>query len=192
MKKSLFLALGLTILVSCGQNTTNIDNPLPPVPSSTEEDIDVSTPPEELQTEVDDSQEETKNQISQGYYQTIARVLGEEHPILTSNEDEYSEYFFPLMQFDPDLAQGYAISLPAMAAQAYGIAVILPVVGQEETVLEGLQFFIDNKVSDFTGYSADQLEIAENALLETLEDGRILMVMCQNHEEVFKQIAHNE
>ena len=36
---------------------------------------------------------------------------------------------------------------------------------------------------------ADQYEVAENARLETLEDGTILLVMCEDQDTVFDAIA---
>ena len=35
----------------------------------------------------------------------------------------------------------------------------------------------------------DQYEVASNAKLETLEDGTVLMVMCENQDTVFDAIA---
>lgn len=37
-------------------------------------------------------------------------------------------------------------------------------------------------------YLADQYEIASNARVETLEDGTILMVMCEGQDDVFTAI----
>ena len=37
-------------------------------------------------------------------------------------------------------------------------------------------------------YLADQYEIAQAARLETLSDGTILLVMCQDQDKVFERI----
>ena len=54
---------------------------------------------------------------------------------------------------------------------------------------EGLQGYIDQQKSSFEMYLADQYEVAKNARLETLEDGTILMVMCEDQDTVFDAIS---
>ena len=51
------------------------------------------------------------------------------------------------------------------------------------------QGYIGRTKSSFEMYLADQYEVAENARLETLEDGTILLVMCQDQDTVFDAIA---
>ena len=48
--------------------------------------------------------------------------------------------------------------------------------------------FIDKQKTIFETYLADQYAVAENARLETLEDGTVLMVMCEGSDTVFDQI----
>ena len=53
---------------------------------------------------------------------------------------------------------------------------------------EGLQSFIDRQKSSFETYLVDQYAVADSARLETLQDGTVLMVMCENSDEVFDSI----
>ena len=71
---------------------------------------------------------------------------------------------------------------------AYGIAVIKPAQDSEDTVKEGLQGFIDQQQQNFQMYLPDQYEVAKNARLETLEDGTVVMVMCEDQDTVFDSI----
>ena len=51
-----------------------------------------------------------------------------------------------------------------------------------------LEGFIDRQKQSFEQYLADQYDIASNARLETLEDGTVLLVMCQDQDAVFDAI----
>ena len=44
-------------------------------------------------------------------------------------------------------------------------------------------------MSSFEMYLADQYDIAKNARLETLEDGTVLLVMCEDQDTVYDAIA---
>ena len=68
------------------------------------------------------------------------------------------------------------------------IGAIYPAAGKSDAVLEGLNAFIDRQKQSFEQYLADQYEIAGNARLETLEDGTILLVMCEDQDAVFDAI----
>ena len=82
----------------------------------------------------------------------------------------------------------FAISVSLMNVKAYGIAVIKPAQDSEDTVKEGLQGFIDQQQQNFQMYLPDQYEVAKNARLETLEDGTVVMVMCEDQDTVFDSI----
>ena len=78
-------------------------------------------------------------------------------------------------------------ALPAMAAMLmvliYNLADTF-FIGQTQ----GLNAFIDRQKQSFEQYLADKYEIASNARLETLEDGTILLVMCEDQYAVFDAI----
>ena len=89
-------------------------------------------------------------------------------------------FYDPLMQ-----ALGATNADLGLMVSAYGIAAIYPAAGKSDAVLEGLNAFIDRQKQSFEQYLADQYEIAGNARLETLEDGTILLVMCEDQDAVF-------
>ena len=82
----------------------------------------------------------------------------------------------------------YAISISMMNTQAYGIAAVMPAEGKEETVVTGLQTYIDRQKQSFETYLPDQKEQADNAKLETLSNGTVLLVMCEDQGTVFENI----
>jgi len=108
-------------------------------------------------------------------------------PILT-NTAEDAQYLFPVLGFEPADTTSAAVSISQMMVHAYGVAAIRPAEGKAETVLAGLQGFIDLQKMNFEMYLPDQYDIACNAKLETLEDGTILMVMSENQDQIFDSI----
>lgn len=205
MNKALLLTLGLslTLLVSC---STETDAPSPDVetPPTTSVPSTENTPEVEVETpdlpleENDDtvagtSPELLSNEQSLFYADAIFESrdaeANEYMPLITSPDDPMNEFLFPMLGFTPDDTEAFAVSVSAMMVQAYGVAVIKPVEGKEELVKAGLQGFIDNQVQNFTNYLADQLDVAEAARLETLDDGTIIMVVCAGQDEVFDGIV---
>ena len=85
--------------------------------------------------------------------------------------------------------QAFGISSSVMNVKAYGIAAVMPVEGKEDTVKDALQGYIDNQKASFETYLADQYEVAKNAKLEVLDDGTVLMVMCEGQDTVFEAIS---
>ena len=88
-----------------------------------------------------------------------------------------------------DDMKAFGISASAMNVKAYGIAAVMPAEGKADTVTPALQGYIVNQKASFEQYLVDQYEVASNAKLETLEDGTVLMVMCENQDTVFDAIA---
>ena len=101
--------------------------------------------------------------------------------IENARDAETNEYMSILTSADDDGAS-------MMNVQAYGIAAVMPAAGKEDAVLEGLNGFIDLQKQNFQQYLADQYDIANNAKLETLEDGTILLVMCEGQDAIFDSI----
>lgn len=114
--------------------------------------------------------------------------MNEAVPVVTSGEEELAPAIFGLIGVTEEDMTAYAIAVSPMNVKAYGIAAILPAEGREAAVVDGLQAFIDRQKSNFQTYLADQYAIAEKAGLETLEDGTVLMVMCEDSDQVLKNI----
>ena len=96
--------------------------------------------------------------------------------------------YFDLLGLNADDMDAFALSASLMNVRAYGIAAVYPAQGREEAVREGLEGFIDRQKQSFEQYLADQYDVAANARLETLEDGTVLLVMCQDQDAVFDKI----
>ena len=108
--------------------------------------------------------------------------------ILTDAGDDMADVIFELLGVTAADMSAFALSVSPMNIKAYGIAAIYPAAGKSDAVLEGLNAFIDRQKQSFEQYLADQYEIAGNARLETLEDGTILLVMCEDQDAVFDAI----
>lgn len=109
-------------------------------------------------------------------------------PILTSAEDDDAELIFSLLGVSAEDMTAFALSVSPMNVKAYAVAAVYPAAGKEDTVLEGLRAFQDNQKQSFEHYLPDQYEIANNARLETLEDGTILLVMSEDQDPIFDAI----
>ncbi len=109
--------------------------------------------------------------------------------IITSAEDPDAELIFQLLGLSDGNMESYAISVSPMNVKAYGIAIVMPAQDQEETVRTGLQTFIDTQRMNFEFYLPDQYEVAQNARLEKLDDGALVMVMCEDQDSVYDSIV---
>lgn len=109
--------------------------------------------------------------------------------VLTSAEEDDAEMVFAMLFVTPEDMSAYALSVSLMNVKAYAVAAVYPAAGKEDVVLEGLRSFVDTQKQSFEQYLADQYEIAVNARLETLEDGTVLLVMCENQDAVFDAIS---
>ena len=68
------------------------------------------------------------------------------------------------------------------------MAAILPAEGKSEEILEGVNAFVEQQKQSFEQYLVDQYEIANAAKVETLDDGTILLVMCEDQDTVLDAI----
>lgn len=135
----------------------------------------------------------TPAERTQLYETAITAARDEEinqvQPVLTSAGEDDAEMVFTLLGVKTEDMSAYALSVSLMNVKAYAVAAIYPAAGKEDVVLEGLRSFVDNQKQSFEHYLADQYEIAVNARLETLEDGTVLLVMCENQDAVFDAIS---
>lgn len=116
------------------------------------------------------------------------RELNEAVPIVTSTEDDLGQAVFDILGLDPADCAACALSASLMNVKAYGIAAVCPVSGKEQQVWDGLSGFIDRQQQNFQMYLPDQYAIAQNARLDTLSDGTVLLVMCEDQDGVFDAI----
>ena len=109
--------------------------------------------------------------------------------ISQAQEGDQSQIILESLGLAAEDMEAFGISMSLMNVQAYGIAAIMPAQDKAETVKQALQDYIDRQQQNFEMYLQDQYEVAKNAKLETLEDGTILMVMCQDQDTVFDAIS---
>ena len=119
---------------------------------------------------------------------------------ITNHGGEMVEYNPVISRFDPEAlaleslglaeedVEAFGASVSVMNTQAYAIAAVQPVQGKTDAVREALQGYVDRQQSSFELYLPDQYQVAQGARLETLEDGTVLLVMCQDADTVFEAI----
>ena len=139
------------------------------------------------------STDKTPEELTQLYADAITENGGEMveyNPAITqAAEDDGSAALLESLGLKAEDMSAFAVSTSMMNVKAYGIAAVMPSEGKADAVKEALQGFIDQKQSEFATYLPDQLDVADNAKLETLEDGTVLMVMCEDQDTVFDAIS---
>lgn len=118
--------------------------------------------------------------------------MNEYFPVVTNaagfSDATEEEMTLSLLGFAKEDADAYGISLSLMNVNAYAIVAVKPAEGKEETVKTGLENYQEAQKASFENYLEDQHEIAASAKLETLDDGTVLLVMCEGQDEVFDSI----
>ena len=207
---ALIMAAAMT---ACGSNNNSSSSSTPsstPVtPSSSE-----STPPasdvatEDLGKKYEDAiiaaRDEETNKFNDIYtssnkdkavenYIALAKENGTVLPPADA-EAQYAqniEMLSGIMGINFEDAEAYAISTSMMNVKAYSIAIVKPKEGKTEAITTGLQSFIDAQKKSFESYLADQGEIAKAAILKTLDDGTVILVMCEDQDKVYDAIVSN-
>ncbi len=134
----------------------------------------------------------TPEELTALYAQAITDNGGEmvEYNPVLSEVNEESAMLLEMMGLKEEDMAAFGVSTTMMNVKAYGIAAVMPVEGKTDAVKESLQGFIDQKQMEFEFYLPDQRPIAENARLEVLEDGTVLMVMIEDQDTVFQNISN--
>lgn len=137
--------------------------------------------------------EKTPEELAELYSTAITEnggEMAEYNPAFTEvKEDDGSAMILETMGLKAEDMMAFGISASLMNIKAYAIAAVMPAEGKADAVKVALQGYVDSTKSSFEMYLADQYEIAKNAKLETLEDGTILLVMCENQDTVFEAIS---
>ena len=137
--------------------------------------------------------ERTPEELTQAYADAITENGGElveYNPVISEVKDgDMSAMIVEALGLTQEDMTAFGVSMSMMNVQAYGIAAVMPAEGREDAVKEALQGYIDRQKQSFENYLADQYAVAESARLETLSDGTVLMVMCQDQDTVFDAIS---
>ena len=107
----------------------------------------------------------------------------------TGDGQDQGELFWQMLGFAAEDVDAYAVSLSLMNTQAYCVGLFKPVEGKAEAVSAGLQKYVESMQSSFEFYLPDQGEIANNAILKTLDDGTVIIVMSDGWDEVYAGIT---
>lgn len=130
--------------------------------------------------------------LSAGFVNAITSARSEQEntdrPIIAKGGD-VNDLYWDTLGFAAADVSDYAFSLSLMNTQAYCVGVFKPVDGKADAVYSGLKAYIDRTIQSFTNYLPDQLVYAENARLEKLADGTVVIVMCENQDTVYDTIV---
>lgn len=142
-----------------------------------------------------EQQENTKTpeEMTEIYVDALEGALDPEmlqiNPVLSDAEDGDAPLILDVLGLKADQMQAFGLSVSMMNIMAYGVAAVLPAEGQEEAVMEALNGFVDRQKQGFEHYLEDQYVIAKAAKVEKLEDGTLLLVMCEDQDTVFEKIS---
>ncbi len=138
--------------------------------------------------------DKTPEELTELYSDAITENGGEMveyNPVFTEvSEEDMSAMILQNLGLLVEDMKAFAVSASAMNVQAYCIAAVMPAEGKTDAVTQALQGYIDSQKASFEQYLVDQYEVASSAKLETLGDGTVLMVMCQDQDTVFDAISN--
>ena len=181
----LCIAMCLALMSACGTETKPEESTEPITSGQPSEAPEDSAEPEEPE---DSSEPETSSPLADAITSARGDEENEAYPV-QSDKDAIESMYYDVLGFTADDVTELAMSVSLINVKAYGIVIAKPAEGCADTVKAGLQAFIDTQCNNFETYLADQYEIAKNAKLETLEDGTIVMVMCENADTVYESIV---
>lgn len=214
-KKIISLILGatlcLSLLAACGTPAADPTATPSAIPSETPSEEPTATPsadpseepseepsaaPSEQPSAPTEQPAETPAQggsdLSAGFVNAITSARSEQEntdrPIIAKGGD-VNDLYWDTLGFAAADVSDYAFSLSLMNTQAYCVGVFKPVDGKADAVYNGLKAYIDRTIQSFTNYLPDQLVYAENARLEKLADGTVVIVMCENQDTVYDTIV---
>ena len=119
-------------------------------------------------------------------------------------ESSARDMLMPLLGLEPEMYQDFAASVSAMMVRSYGIAIVKPAEGKTQDVVDALQAFVDGQRQTMENYlmdldiqealqmkkdiPEDQYEIAKAAQVKTLSTGEVVLVCCENSDQVLANI----
>ena len=181
----LCIAMCLALMSACGTETKPEESTEPITSEQPSEAPEDSAEPENPE---DSSEPETASPLADAITSARGDEENEAYPV-QSDKDAIESMYYDVLGFTADDVTELTMSVSLINVKAYGIVIAKPAEGCEETVKAGLQGFIDPQCANFGTYLAGQYERAKNAKLETLDDGTIIMVMCENADAVYEAIV---
>jgi len=81
---------------------------------------------------------------------------------------------------EEDMLSEYALSMSLMNVRAYAVGIFVPAEGKTEDVQAAVESYVAAQRRAFEQYLQDQYEIAQNAIVETLPGGEVMLVMSED------------
>lgn len=133
--------------------------------------------------------QKTPDELNKAYSEAItAAQSDDEREAFHQNTGDDELALLGVMGIDPADVTAKALVVSMRGIQAYSIVAVMPAQGKTDAVREALEGYVDIQKNNFQFYLEDQYDIAANAKLETLSDGTVLLVMCQDQDAVFERI----
>lgn len=105
-----------------------------------------------------------------------------------SQFEDYKSILFQLTGLDPADMQAYAMAINLMNISVDAVALIMPAAGREQAVTDALKTYVAQVQQSFENYLPGPYEIAKQAKIETLADGTLVLVMCEDGSSVLETI----
>ena len=201
-KKAAALILALSMvaaMAACGSNdassssSSSQSSQSSSAVESTSESSTGESSSQESSSEGESAPAGETSELAQKYADAITAArddeMNEVMPIQTTLDAEKDAYLIEMLGFGPDDVEAAAISVSMINVKAYGVAVVKPAEGHEDVVKAGLEGFVEYQKKSFEQYLADQYEVAKAARVETLEDGTMILVMCEDQDTVYDGIV---
>lgn len=118
----------------------------------------------------------------------LSAQAGQDQTVVVSGQDPQANEIFSALGLDPEDLAAYAVSMSLADDSAYTVAAFYPAPDREDAVLEALDRYAEGRKTGLADKASGQYEIAVNARTEVLEDGTVLMVMCQDQDLVFDAV----
>lgn len=98
------------------------------------------------------------------------------------------EMLFQMLNLKAEDVEDYAISLSLMNTRSYAVAIVKPAAGKADEVKKAMQDYIDGQKQNMETYLPDQYEVAKAAKLVETESGEVVLVCCEDAENVLSSI----
>ena len=118
------------------------------------------------------------------------QAANESFPLIDDADDDTAQAVFDSLNLSAEDMSAYAISAPLINDKAYAVAAIYPAAGKDDAVLESLRRYVSSQQHSFKNDLPDQYKIAVDTRLETLGDGTVLLVMCNDQDAIFNAIRN--
>lgn len=151
-----------------------------------------STEPKDYMQIIHDARTEEDNQYNMIFTEKDGKYTAQDGGVEEMEPEQVEssarDLLMPMLGLEPEMYEDFAASLSAMMVRSYGIAIVKPAEGKTQDVADALQAFVDGQRQTMENYLMDQYEIAKAAQVKTLPSGEVVMVCCENSDQVLEKI----